>query len=638
MTDSSAPQLIIGTAGHIDHGKSSLVKALTGTDPDTLPEEKQRGITIELGFVFMDTPGAGRQVVFIDVPGHEKLVKTMVAGASSIDAALFIVAADEGVMPQTVEHRDILHLLDVPAGIIALTKKDMVDAARLDEAVREVRAFAQGTFLEHAPIMPVSAVTGEGVAELRAALEALGPRARARTDTGVFRMPVDRVFMLKGFGTIVAGTVLSGTIKAGDRVELFPERMATRVRGVQVHRAKAEESGIGRRTALNLPDVKKEELYRGQVVAAPGSLVPTSRLDARLQLLRTCAGPLKHRTRVRLHLGTAEIMCRVSLLDCQQLEPGARGLVQFVLESPTVALPKDAFVIRSFSPMHTIGGGMVIDAAPEAHKRFDDDVHEHLSQSERSERDALERVFAAAGFFPLSLADAAARVGGGDAVVTALVDECVRDRALVPIGTPPRYLHREQFDELDAVMHSAIKAYLAANIYRAYMPLADLKSQIGKVTDKRVVDALVDAAAAAGTLVRKGTKLSVRGYEIPWKRGEAEAAARIEQAFKEAGYATPLESDVCAQMRMPGPSFANIMNGLFDSDRLVRLNDKVTYHAETVDAVKRLVEAHLKAQGTITVAQLRDMMDVTRKYTLAILEYFDTIGFTRRVGDARVLK
>ena len=632
------PQLIIGTAGHIDHGKSSLVKALTGTDPDTLPEERERGITIELGFVFMDTPNAARQIVFIDVPGHEKLVKTMVAGAASIDAALFIVAADEGIKPQTIEHRDILHLLDIPVGVIALTKKDLVDAARIEAVSREIRAFAHGTFLEQAPIIPVSAVTGEGLSELRTALHALGDKARARVDSGVFRMPIDRVFTMQGFGTIVAGTVLSGVVKAGDRIGIFPARLDARVRGVQVHREKAEASSIGRRTALNLPDVKKEELHRGQVAAAPGSLVPTERLDVRLKLLSGCGAPLKHRARVRLHLGTAELMCRALLLDCQQLEPGKEGLVQLVLESPSVALPKDQFVIRSFSPVQTIGGGVVIDAAPKAHKRFDDEVQDHLSKSEQGEREALEQVVASAAFAPLAPAEIAARAGGSEAAVQALISAGVAAGTLVAVGTPARYLHREQFGELAALMLRTVKSYLAANPYRMFMPLADLQSQMAKLTDKRVTEALVQDATKAGSLVVRGRKVTLPGHTFPWKRGEAELAARIEQLFRDAGYATPLEQEVCAQLGVPAHTFANIMNALLDSEALVRLDDKVTYHAGTVAKVRDAVTAHLKMQQTLTVAQLRDQMNVTRKYTLALLEYFDKTGVTRRVGDARVLK
>src|SRR5512136_100244 len=385
--------VIIGTAGHIDHGKSSLVKALTGTDPDTLPEEKERGMTIELGFVFLDDPGYEKQIVFIDVPGHEKFIKTMAAGASHVDGVLFIIAADEGISVQSREHFDILRLLGIRQGAIALTKSDLVDEARIADVQTAVRQFVQGSFLEHAPIIPVSSVTGKGVSDIKNALREIGLKVINRPDSGIFRMPIDRVFTMHGFGTVVAGTVLAGAVKLGDRVGVYPEGLSARIRGIQVHKEKREHSGIGRRTALNIQDVKKESLRRGQVLAAEGSLVPTTRLDARLDILPSAGREIKHRERIRLHICTDEVIARLVLLEGQKIEPGTTALVQFVLEKPTVALPGDRFVIRSFSPLVTIDGGQVLDPSPEKHKRLSGQVLEGMKKLGGAVEEAVEQAF-----------------------------------------------------------------------------------------------------------------------------------------------------------------------------------------------------------------------------------------------------
>jgi len=374
--------VIVGTAGHIDHGKSALVKALTGIDPDTLPEEKERGLTIELGFVFLDDPSYEKQIIFIDVPGHEKFVKTMVAGASNVNAALFVIAADEGISVQTREHFDILRLLQISVGMIALTKSDLVDQARLAELKEEVARFVAGTFLECAPVIPVSAVTGAGMAEVKKALLDIGRRVRERPDSGFFRLPIDRVFSIKGFGTVIAGTVLSGEVRVGDRIEIYPDKIPAKVRGIQVHKEQREKSIVGKRTALNLQDVDKDLLRRGQVAALPGLLTPSQRMDARLRLLAGSPVELKSRDRVRLHIGTDEVIGRVVLLEKDRLLPGESGLAYFNLESPAVALLGDRFIIRTFSPLLTIGGGEILDGTPPRHKRFNADAIEGLKRWE----------------------------------------------------------------------------------------------------------------------------------------------------------------------------------------------------------------------------------------------------------------
>jgi len=631
--------VIIGTAGHIDHGKSALVRALTGKDPDTLPEEKARGMTIELGFVFLDDPAYPKQIVFIDVPGHEKFVKTMAAGASNVDAALFVIAADEGIAVQTREHFDILRLLDVKLGLIALTKRDLVDEARLAELSASVRHFVRGSFLADAPILPVSALTGAGVPELRTALQEIGRRVAPRPDSGVFRMPIDRVFIMHGFGTVVAGTILSGAVRAGDRIEIYPEGLKTRVRGLQVHGSKADHSAIGRRTALNLQDLAKEDLRRGQVAAAEGSLVPTVRLDAGLDVLASAPREIKHRDRVRLHIGTDEVMARLSVIGGQTIPPGASAAVQLVLERSTVALPGDRFVIRSFSPIITVGGGRVLDAAPERHKRFSRNVLDGLEKLGGSVRNAVDQMFAQSGGTPQTAADVARRLGRGEPEVAAAVSALDAEGRLVAIPgeEPARYLHESARARLADDFVTAINDYFGKNPFKPAMPYSDLRAAFLKSGPPPVLKLVLDGLVEAGVLVRKDADVALPGREVKVDPAEAERRARIEDAFRKARFSAPLEDDVRAKLGLNPSAFAPVLNALLRSGELVRLAPKVIYHRDTLEAARAAVAGLLERRGSVTIAELRDRLDLSRKYAQAILEYFDRTGYTKRVGDRHVL-
>jgi len=631
--------VIVGTAGHIDHGKSSLVKALTGTDPDTLPEEKARGMTIELGFVFLDEPGADKQVVFIDVPGHEKFIKTMAAGASSVDAALLVIAADEGISVQTREHFDILRLLGVRLGAVALTKSDLVDAARLAELDSSVRSFVRGSFLEGAPILPVSSVTGAGLAEVRAVLRDFGRRASPRPDNGIFRMPVDRVFTVQGFGTVVAGTILGGRVRTGDEVEIFPDGLRSRVRGVQVHGEKTDASGLGRRTALNLQDLKKEDLRRGQVAGAPGSLVPTLRLDARLDVLGGVEKDIKHRDRVRLHVGTDEVIARLALLEGQTVGPGGSALVQFILESPTVALPGDRFVIRSFSPLVTIGGGEVLDANPGKHKRMSGEVLEGMKRLGGGVEEAAEQVFFQSGGAPLGAKDAALKFGRSPAEVEKAVGELVGGGRLVPVSreAPPAYLHRSVYDGFLKDVEAEVRKYFEANPGRPVMPYAELRAGFLKRGDAPTLKLIIDDLCASGVLFRKEASVGLVGHEARKRPADQLLADRVEGAFRSARFSAPLEEDVQHKFGLSPSQFISALEGLIREGRVVRLGPKVTYHREAVEAAREAVFGLIERHSSVTIAELRDRLGLSRKYAQAILEYFDKTGLTKRVEDRHVL-
>jgi selenocysteine-specific elongation factor len=631
--------LIVGTAGHIDHGKSALVKALTGIDPDTLPEEKERGLTIELGFIFMDAPEFEKQVVFIDVPGHEKFVKTMAAGASHVDLALLVVAADEGIGVQTREHFDILRLLEIPRGVVALTKSDLVDAGRISALTAEVRAFLTGTFMEGAPIIPVSALTGAGLEDLKSALREAGARVPKREDRGIFRMPIDRVFIMQGFGTVIAGTVLGGEVRVGEPVEIYPERLKTRVRGIQVHNQSVERSSTGRRTALNIKDISKDLLRRGQCAAAPGSLEPTSRLDVRLRLLDRLGKDLKNRERVRVHLGTDEAVARVALLDRGVLAPGDSAPAQLLLESATVALPGDRFVIRALSPAMTIGGGVVLDASPPKHKRQDAQV---ISESKNLEGTIAERVGAMlerSGFRPMAEAELARKLGCAETPIREALDELAAVGKIARFGAAGEavYIYAEARARLAERLLALVKEQAEAHAFRSLVPVAELRARFQRLTGGPVFEAVLGDLVGRNVLVVKESGVGLPGREPARSQREQELVDRVETAFKKAGFAAPLEEEVQRKVGINLGPFREIMRSLIEEKKLVRLDPKVTYHEATVRAARELVLAHLARQRSITIAELRTKLGLSRKYAHAILEYFDKTGLTRRVEDRHVL-
>ena len=635
MAVAETEQVIIGTAGHIDHGKTALVKALTGIDADALPEEKRRGMTIELGFVFMDTPGLDKQIVFIDVPGHEKLVKTMVAGASNIDTALLVIAADEGISAQTIEHFEILELLGIKRGIIALTKTDLVDNERVHAVTDKVRDLVSGSFLADAPILPVSSVTGAGVDEIKSGLIELSGKAEKHPDRGIFRMPVDRVFTMRGFGTVIAGTILSGEVSIGDTIEIFPDSITAKVRGIQIHNQNTEKSYIRRRTAINLQDIEKDKLRRGQCAGAPGSLFSTNRLDARLYLLRSYSKELKNRARVRLHIGTDEIISRLVLLDRDSLIPGQTAVVQFVLEAPTVALPKDRFVIRTFSPLMTVGGGVILDSKPTRHKRFDTQAVEDLKKLGGELSDVVEHMFKKTHFVSRSPTEVALSIGEREKEVREVTTRLHEEGKLVKVAA--KYLHSECYDDLCGKLVATIRDYFGKYPYRLSMPLADVQSQFLRLADRQTFETIIEDLCKKKITYKKGVKIGLVGHKLQLKPNEQEFADRIVRIFREAGFATPLEEDIRKDVGIVPETFKNIMDSLVEQEHLVRLSEKVTYHRECVQEVREIVEEHIRENQGITVGELRDRLGVSRKYALAILEYFDKIRLTERDGDKHVI-
>ena len=644
MNDKSLEKnhVIIGTAGHIDHGKTALVKALTGRDADTLEEEKRRGITIELGFVFMDTPAPDKQIVFIDVPGHEKLVKTMVAGASNIDAAILVIAADEGINVQTREHFDILKLLDIQKGIIALSKTDLVDDLHIQTLKTDMKDYVKGTFLEDAPIIPVSSISGFGIENLKASLYRIAEEVTPRVDRGAFRMPIDRVFTMRGFGTVTAGTVLSGTVMEGDKVEIFPDGLISRVRGVQVHHSKTNQSHIGKRTAINLPDIGKEKLKRGQTAAAVGSLAPSNRFDGKLHLLKSYEKKLKNRERLRLHTGTSEIICRLVLLDRDKLSPGETAFVQFVLEAPNVAMPQDRFVVRTFSPLMTIGGGIILDSAPLKHKRFSSQTVEELGMLDGNLEDTVEQVFLKGAFSPQSAGEVAKIIGKEKEDIADAVQNKLSSGKIISIksskaaGKDIRYLHETPYANLKNKLEGILKNYFEKKPYESLAPSSVLRSEFLQLSDDHVFRNVLAELIADKTIYEKDGKVGLTGHEVQMTSREQTTADKIEQIYKSAKFKTPIEEEVRTQVGLTPPEFKNILTGLLNQDRLVRLSGNVIYHKNTFTKVKKLVVETITKNQSITIAELRDQLQFSRKYAQAILEYFDASGLTKRQDDKHI--
>ncbi len=627
---------IVGTAGHVDHGKTLLVKALTGIDTDRLKEEKDRGISIDLGFAFLDLPG-GKRAGIVDVPGHERFIKNMLAGAGGMDMVVMVIAADEGVMPQTREHLDIIQLLQIGHGVVALTKVDLVDQEWLALVKEEVLEFLKGTVLEGAPLIEVSSVTGQGIADLKAELSRLAGRVERRFSAGPMRLPVDRVFSVTGFGTVATGTLVSGTASVGDPVEVMPQGLSSRIRNIHVHGKKTERAEAGQRVALNITGLEVEQIPRGSVIAAPGHLKPTFRMDVRLVLLQG-AKTLKNRARVRVYLGTAEIFGRVRLLDRDELEPGQWAYVQLELEEPAVAVRGDRFVIRSYSPMRTVGGGSVIDTGPVKHRRYRKDVLESIATKERGTPGELVRQV---------LNGRPAMLTAGEIARTAEIDGRETEATLaglVQSGEVVRlegdgagyYLSGELYRKWSAEVVRLLADYHREYPLREGYPKEELRSRRFGDLNSRQFQLLLQAMEADG-IIRSGPKtVSDPAFEPGPGPGLEAKLAVVESKYRESAMQPPSWDDAAAAAGIEHPLAGEVLHFLTRQGVLVKVAEDLYFHASALAGAKVRLAEIFEAGREITVGEARDIFNTSRKYTLPLLEYFDREKITRRVGDLRV--
>jgi selenocysteine-specific elongation factor len=630
--------VIVGTAGHIDHGKSALVRALTGIDPDRLEEEKRRGITIDIGFANLNLAapsGEPIRIGFVDVPGHEKFVRNMLAGTGGIDLALLVIAADESIKPQTREHFDICRLLALQRGITVLTKSDMVEPETLEVVTLEVAEFLKGSFLDPAtsPIIAVSSKTGAGLDTLKRELARVAAEIPAKDSTAVFRLPIDRVFSMKGFGTVVTGTLISGTVRKEQELEVHPGGKRLRVRGVQVHGAPAEQAIAGQRTALNLAGVETSELARGMVLTPPEMFLPTRRVSVSLDLLRS-AKPLRDRARVHFHVFTAETVAEVSLLGAKQLEPGQSGLARLKLEEPLLLLPGDRFIVRQFSPLITIGGGRVLDAAELPRRAKAAERMAFLQKvATASAQEALMARVARRGADGLSVADAVAETGWLPARVQQIADDLVTARALVRLEG--LLLSFTALESLTAQMTLKVGQFHKANPLVAGMSKEELRESMGLRPE--VFRGALETLVRANKLEVSGEVVRAAGKGVVLRDEEAESKEQIEQAFAKAGLTVPLLKDVLTSLPVDKVRAQKIVTLLLRDRVLVKLADDLVFHRDTLEALRKQIVAQKTKTPKLNVGNFKDLFGVTRKYAIPLLEYLDRERVTRRVGDERVI-
>jgi len=628
--------VIVGTAGHIDHGKSSLVEALTGTNPDRLEEEKRRGITLDLGFAFLTLEGV--RLGLVDVPGHERFVRNMLAGAGGIDLVLLVIAADEGIKPQTREHFEICRLLGIPRGIIAITKSDLVDADTLGLVRLEIEEFVRGSFLESAPNVPVSARSGAGLDELKQVLQRAAQAVAAKDTTQNFRLPIDRSFAMKGFGTVVTGTLISGAVKVEDEVELYPAKKRLRVRGLHSGGKEIERAVAGQRTAVNLAGIEHEEITRGMVLAPAGIFEATQRVDARITLLASAA-PLKNRARGHFHQGTAEAIAEVILLnDAGELAAGGSAFAQLRLDKPLLLLPGDRFILRRFSPVVTIGGGTVLDARAPRHKRKDAAVAPFLGVLEHGKREEILGALLDAAPRGTTLAEIVARTGWIESQTRAAAEKlAAAKRARILAGTPIVVAPAEVFTVCAAAIRKAVETFHRANPLLPGIPKQELRARAGRARVE-IFDAALGDLVAARALVVTGDLVGQAGREIALSAEESRAKELIEREFESAGLTVPAFASVLAKLPVDAPRAQKILQILLREKVLVKISADLVFHRSTLLRLRELLAKYRKERGDrLPITVFKELTGVTRKYAIPLLEHLDREQVTRRAGDERVI-
>ncbi len=630
-------QIILGTAGHIDHGKTSLVKTLTGIDTDRLKEEKERGITIELGFAYLDLPN-GQRLGIIDVPGHERFIKNMVAGASTIDLVALIIAADEGVMPQTREHLDICTLLGIKKGLVALTKIDLVESDWLDLVQEDIRGFLKGTFLEGAPILPVSSATGQGISELTAILEKLSAEVEERSSVGIFRLPVDRVFSMRGFGTVITGTAVSGSLSVGDQVQIFPQEIQAKVRGIQVHNQDTEQVRAGLRTAINLQGIEKATINRGDVVASLMGLYPTRLLDIQVRLLKSIPKPLKHRSQVRFHSGTSEMLGRVILLEGEGIKPGESQFCQIRFSEPVALLPGDLAVIRSYSPVQTIGGAEVLNVKPPKHKRFNPEVtHQLLVLQSGSDFEKVALQVLQTGAAGVSRQNLGQVLPLPPKKLDDLLKDLLSQKILIQWDKENKILiHQQELSKLNQAVQQELESYHKGNPLKQGLFKEELKSRLPQIREAKLFNFILNQLADEKVLVQEKELVRLTGHTVQLKEDQQAVHDSLEKTYLSSGLQPPYFKELAEKFPKGQPR--QVLDLMVKEGKLVKVKEDLYFHRQAIDALRKNLIQWLKEKGEITTPEFKDMTQTSRKYTIPLLEYFDALQVTMRVEDKRLLR
>ncbi|MCK5340775.1 MAG: selenocysteine-specific translation elongation factor [Desulfobulbaceae bacterium] len=633
-------EIVLGTAGHVDHGKTSLVKALTGIDTDRLKEEKERGITIELGFAFIDLP-CGHRLGIVDVPGHEKFIKNMVAGAAGIDIVAFVIAADEGVMPQTREHFEICSLLGVGKGCVIITKKDMVEPDWLDLVFEETKEFFAGSFLEDAPMVAVSSTTGEGIAEVRQVFDQLVSSCEFQEAYGPFRLPVDRVFTMKGFGSVVTGTSISGRTKVGDDITIYPGGISGKIRGIQVHSADVNEVEAGNRTAINIQGIEKEMIDRGDIIATPGSLDPSYMLDADLVYLAGNKKALKNRTRVRVHIGTAEIMGRVVLLEDEELAPGSQANVQLLLEKPIGIWPGDRYVIRSYSPVYTIGGGVLFHASAQKKRRFRAENKEIFRCYRKgSPEDHILMQIRESGFDGLTLEQLSVKSGIFGNKIKKILNAPISARKILVIDSEKqRMIEESVYEKIKAAVQEILVVFHQQNPMQPGLSKEELRSRLFRGLDQRLFQFALHDLSKQGVIATEGAVIRMAGHEISFAADEESLRKDIEALYKKGGLMPPTVKETVAEFsKFSQKVLFELLGVLVREAILIKVSEDLYFHAGAVADLKEKLHNFLKENGEIDAQGFKSLTGITRKFSIPLLEYFDKVKLTIRVGNTRVLR
>ena len=627
--------VIVGTAGHIDHGKSSLVEALTGTHPDRLEEEKRRGITIDLGFAFLDLENV--RLGFVDVPGHEKFVRNMLAGAGGIDLVMLVVAADEGIKPQTREHFDICRLLGVGRGIVALTKCDLVDSDALGLVRMEIEEFTRGSFLEDAPILTVSAKTGAGLDALTAQLVRTAGQIPDRDPGNYFRLPIDRAFAMKGFGSVVTGTLISGELGAEDEVELYPTGKRLRVRGLHSGGKSIERATAGQRTAVNLAGIEHGEIRRGMVLAPSGIFNCTTRVDASVTLLASARAPRNH-AGVHFHQGTAEATAEMVLLEAGEFKPGATTFVQLRLSEQVLLLPGDRFILRQLSPVETIGGGVILDTHAPRHRRGDASVAVFLETLERGNREEIIESLVAAAPRGLTMTEIVARTGRHENEIhVAVRNLAAAGRVRVAPGPPAIVVSAKRMDAWCSAAQKSLEEFHRANPLLPGIPKQDLRAR-ARIPRTEIFAVVLEDLTKAGAAAIEGDLVRRAGREIALSPEESRAKELIEREFERAGLKVPSFAEVLEKLPVEAARARKILQILLREGVLLKIAEDLVFHRIAAERLKELVAGYRKQHGDrFNVAAFKELTGVTRKYAIPLMEYLDRERVTRRVGDVRVI-
>lgn len=626
--------IIVGTAGHIDHGKTTLIKALTGRNTDRWEEEQRRGITIDLGFTYFDLKN-GDRVGIIDVPGHEKFINNMVAGVVGMDLVLLVVAADEGIMPQTREHMDILGLLGIKKSILVINKCDLVDEEWLELVEEEIQEELEGTFLEGAPVVKVSAATGQGLDELTDTIQQLMSDEVVAKDTQTIpRLPIDRAFTLSGFGTIITGTLISGTITREDVLEMYPIGKECKIRNIQVHGQNQDKCYAGQRVAINLSNVKKKEIRRGCVLAPKNSMKNTDLLDVKLKVLEDSMRILTNHERLHLYTGTSEILCRAVLLDKEQIGPGEEGLVQLRLEEEIAVKRGDRFVVRFYSPMETIGGGIVLEPNPVRKKRFDAQAIEELKKKESgSLGDVMELQIKEHGDTMITLAELAKVMAHSVDELKEYLEELEESGTIFvfPMNKDTYLWHRDSEFAVRQKIEETLQKYHSEHPYRYGMKKAEIHNTFLKKIKPNIFDAYIERMTGENVYGRREEYLSLPGYEVPKDAMYLQTEKLIEDTFEKAGYDFVRFSEIDFG-KIPRQTAEDVVLMMIDEGKVLRINEEMFTMKHLMDEAKEKIQNHLKEENLITIAQVRDMFSTSRKSAKPILEYMDSIKVTKKTG------